>query len=67
MAEQQMTLQLYSSARHELTALQEKTQAIEDQLVAEQHEYFVESSGLRPFLTTLNLRNEEVVRLLVRF
>lgn len=65
--EQQMTLQLYSSARHELAALQEKIKAIEDQLLAEQHEYFLESSGLRPFLTTLKDRNEQVVCLVKRF
>jgi hypothetical protein len=58
-----MTLQLYSSARHELAALQEKIQAIEDEIIADQHKYFLESSGLRPFLNTLKLRNDEVARL----
>ena len=58
-----MTLQLYSSARHELAALQEKIQAIEDEIIADQHNYFLESSGLRPFLNTLKLRNDEVARL----
>jgi hypothetical protein len=58
-----MTLQLYSSARHELAALQEKIKAIEDEIIADQHKYFLESSGLRPFLNTLKLRNDEVTPL----
>ena len=58
-----MTLQLYSSTKHELAALHEKAQTIEDEIVADQHEFFLESSGLRPFLNTLKLRNKEVVRL----
>ena len=32
-------------------------------MVAEQHRYFVDSSGLRPFLETLNHRNTEVLAL----
>jgi hypothetical protein len=62
-----MTLQLYSSARHELAALQEKTQAIENEIVREQYEYFLESSGLLPFVNTLKVRNNEVVRPMVTF
>ena len=62
-----MTLQLYSSARHELAALQEKAQAVENEIVADQYEYFLESSGLRPFVKTLKDRNNEVFRLMVTF
>jgi hypothetical protein len=62
-----MTLQLYSSARPELTAFQEKIQSVEDEIVENQHEYFLESSGLRPFLDTLKHRNNEVIHLIVAF
>lgn len=62
-----MTLQLYSSARHELVILQEKTQAIENEIVSDQYEYFLETSGLRPFVNTLKARNNEVVHPIVTF
>jgi Conserved oligomeric complex COG6 len=62
-----MTLQLYSSAKHELAALQEKIQAIENEIVSEQYDYFLESSGLLPFVNTLKVRNNEVVRPMVTF
>ena len=50
-----------------MTAFQEKIQSVEDEIVENQHEYFLESSGLRPFLDTLKHRNNEVIHLIVTF
>lgn len=59
-----MTLKLFSSAKNELEVLNGKSQTVEGEIVADQHRYFVNSSGLGPFLDVLNNRNNEVSPLL---
>lgn len=56
-----MTLKLFSSAKNELDVLDDKSQAIQGKMVADQHRYFLDSSGLRPFLEILDKRNSEVI------
>lgn len=56
-----MTLKLFSSAKNELDVLDDKSQAIQRKMVADQHCYFLDSSGLRPFLEILDKRNGEVI------
>lgn len=55
-----MTLKLFSLAKNELETLDSKSQIVERKIVTDQHQYFVDSSGLRPFLDVLYLRNNEV-------
>jgi hypothetical protein len=56
-----MTLKLFSSAKNELDVLNDKSQTVERKMVADQHRYFLDTSGLRPFLEILNNRNSEVM------
>ena len=56
-----MTLKLSSSAKNELDVLNEKSQTVERKMVADQHRYFLDSSGLRPFLEILENRDREVI------
>jgi len=49
-----MTLKLFSSTKKELQILEEKANSVEQRIIAEQHKYFLDSSGLRPFLQVLN-------------
>jgi hypothetical protein len=58
-----MTLRLFSSAKTELEVLENKSQIIEHKMIADQHQYFVDSSGLGPFLDVLNHRDQKVLSL----
>ena len=49
-----MTLQLFSSTKNEVVALNDKSKSLEQEMVTDQHRFFLNSSGLRPFLDVLN-------------
>jgi hypothetical protein len=49
-----MTLQLFSSTKNEVALLNEKSKSLEHEMITDQHNFFLESSGLRPFLDVLN-------------
>jgi hypothetical protein len=55
-----LTLKLFSSAKKELEGLNDKSQAIEGKMIASQHRFFIDSSGLRPFLDILTSETQEV-------
>jgi conserved oligomeric Golgi complex subunit 6 len=56
-----MTLKLFSSAKNELDALNSKSQDIEQRLILQQHSFFLDSSGLRPFLKALETKEKDVL------
>jgi hypothetical protein len=49
-----MTLQLFSSTKNEVELLNEKSKSLEREMIVDQHNFFLDSSGLRPFLKVLN-------------
>jgi len=55
-----MTLKLFPSAKGEVDALEGKSRAVERQIVMDQHRFFLELSGLQPFLNVLKHWDNEV-------
>ena len=55
-----MTLKLFPSAKDELKAIEEKSQTVESKMIVDQHRFFLDTSGLQPFLDGLRHRNDEV-------
>lgn len=55
-----MTLKLFPSAKEEIGALEEKSRAVERLIVTDQHQFFLELSGLQPFLDVLKHWDNEV-------
>jgi hypothetical protein len=52
-----MTLQLFSSTKNEVASLNEKSKILEREMVTDQHNLFLSSSGLQPFLAIINDTN----------
>ena len=59
-----MTLKLYPFARNEAEALNAKSDVVEQNIIADQYHFFLDSSGLAPFLETLYSREQDVRNLL---
>jgi hypothetical protein len=55
-----MTLKLFTIVKKELEILNEKSRFVEENIVKDQHRFFVDSSGLGPFLEALKNRDIEV-------
>jgi hypothetical protein len=49
-----MTIQLFSSTKNEVASLNEKSKLLEREMVTDQHNFFLSSSGLQPFLAIIN-------------
>jgi hypothetical protein len=59
-----MTLQLFSSTKNEVASLNEKSKILEREMVTDQHNLFLSSSGLQPFLAIINDTTNSVTPLM---